>query len=64
MNQEELLSKRFHSLNQNDFNNQPRKISENIFLNTNINNEQKRKNLITLFEKTNIDEDDLIIYLS
>ncbi|PLR79962.1 hypothetical protein CVD25_22890 [Bacillus canaveralius] len=64
INQEELLSRRFHSLNQNDFNNQPRQISENIYLNTNINNEQKRKNLITLFEKTNIDEEDLIIYLS
>ncbi|MGY0694371.1 DUF262 domain-containing protein [Virgibacillus sp. FSP13] len=64
INQEELMSKRFHSLNKNEFNNQPRVIGENIYLNTNLNNEQKRKNLITLFGKVSLEEDDLIIYIS
>lgn len=65
INQEELLSRRFHSLNRNEFNNQPRTIGDNsIYLNTNLSNEQKRKNLIILFEKMNVDEEDLLIYIS
>jgi uncharacterized protein with ParB-like and HNH nuclease domain len=63
INQDDLLTKRFHSFNKNDFNQTGREISRNLFINTNINSEAKRKNLELLFEKMDIDEEDLIIYL-